>query len=134
MINVALFTSYGFITDNKLIRDILNDKSMSVVEKRMKIAELVENNSVTTEDIGCNSMNDLKNYFSKNENEFLISDYDDMFLVYDSELECFKTITVVEVDEKRPWTIDEYDGAESVKYIDNYVLIDEKYNLYVERC
>lgn len=37
-------------------------------------------------------------------------------------------VRVVEVDIKRPWLIDEYDGAESIQYID-YEVVDPKINL-----
>ena len=41
--------------------------------------------------------------------------------------------TIEEVDTSRKWTIDEYDGAESIKYLEP-VLVSEELNYWKEVC
>jgi len=43
---------------------------------------------------------------------------------------CF---SIVEVDINRKWTISEYDGAEYIEYLDNYILVSEEINYYYKR-
>lgn len=40
------------------------------------------------------------------------------------------TCEIVEVDVNKKWTIDMYDGAEHIEYIDNYVCISGKLNYW----
>lgn len=52
------------------------------------------------------------------------------FLWYDDALEDITSFSIVDVDTTRPWTIDEYDGAEYIKYLDTYTLENESLNFY----
>jgi len=65
-----------------------------------------------------------KNYRVKKENGTLY--------VYDTPDYIVKFITfeIVDVDISRPWCIEDYDGSENIKYLDNYVCISKEYNYY----
>ena len=45
----------------------------------------------------------------------------------------FNAFKIIDVDISRPWCIEEYDGAESVKYLDEYVCISEELNYFIEQ-
>jgi hypothetical protein len=65
-----------------------------------------------------------KNYRVKKENGALY--------VYDTPDYIVKFITfeIADVDISRPWCIEDYDGSENIKYLDNYVCISKEYNYY----
>lgn len=42
----------------------------------------------------------------------------------------FIIFSIVEVDNTRPWCIEEYDGSEYIKYLDNYSCISKDFNFY----
>ena len=42
----------------------------------------------------------------------------------------FSIFKIINVDTSRPWCIEEYDGAEGVKYLDDYVCISKEFNYY----
>ena len=45
----------------------------------------------------------------------------------------YTSISIVEVDTSRPWYVDNYDGAESIKYIDNYFCVSKEANFHIIR-
>lgn len=42
----------------------------------------------------------------------------------------FNIFKIVEVDISRPWCIEEYDGAEGIKYLDDYICVDKELNYF----
>ena len=42
----------------------------------------------------------------------------------------FNVFMVFDVNIKRPWCIEEYDGAESIHYLDDYVCLNKEYNYF----
>lgn len=43
----------------------------------------------------------------------------------------FLTFAIVEVDTSRPWCVDEYDGSEGIKYLDNYICVSKETNFHI---
>ena len=42
----------------------------------------------------------------------------------------FSIFCIIDVDIKRPWCIEEYDGSEYIKYLDDYKCISKELNFY----
>lgn len=84
------------------------------------LSDLVESKGFThLWDIDARTDNDLITYIeNKSENGFFMGDSD------------WQHLNIVEVDTAKKWTIESYDGKESIKYIDLNI-IDKSIN-YVE--
>lgn len=55
------------------------------------------------------------------------------YVVYDANLYGASSFSIVDVDITRPWTIEEYDGAEYIQYLDENKLVDKELNYY-KKC
>lgn len=55
--------------------------------------------------------------------------YDDTFY-FRTSIYDWVELSIVEIDTSRPWILKNYDGLESVTYIDDFKVIDEELNLH----
>lgn len=118
---VLLFTSYGSIGTTKDIRWLL--KKYSFPKNRVgQIVEYIENNAISL------TKENIENYLKKHKNH--IGKIEKDYYVYDEQINGLKSLSIIEVDIKRPWRIEEYDGSEYIQYLD-YNIIDKELN-YVE--
>ena len=45
----------------------------------------------------------------------------------------YTSVSIVEVDTSRPWIVEEYDGSESIRYIDEFFCVSEEANFHIVR-
>jgi hypothetical protein len=124
---VLLFTRYGGCTATPQMKEILN-KYKGIRGRIGEIVDYVENNHVVY---------DASQYFdaqkeAKNNKELIIK-ISDVYIVWNENISSTAPFSIVEVDTTRPWTIEEYDGAEYIEYLDENKLVDEELN-YHEKC
>lgn len=63
------------------------------------------------------------------ENDFMIGDK--IYIYHTTDYwRGYSVFRLVDVDVNRPWTVEEYDGADVVKYLDEYRLVDEDINYH----
>lgn len=92
--------------------------SYGVFEPSDEFAELIKSKGYKSLwSISARTDKDLVKYVEQHSNEHGIL----------TGKEEFEYVRVVEVDTSRPWTIDDYDGAESILYLD-YEVIDKNLN------
>lgn len=135
---VLLFTGYGGYAATPQMKEIL-EKYDGIYSRIGEIVDYVENNHVVY---------DVSQYFEvekelkKKNNKELIIKFEDnkkhdnyqKYAIYNNiKYSNFSTFSIVEVDITRPWTIEEYDGAEYIQYLDENKLIDKELNYY-EKC
>lgn len=135
---VLLFTGYGGWDATPQMKKILNKYEEKGIRGRIgEIVDYVENNHVVYPTI-C-KLPEMEKEFKNNKE--LIVKFEDIqkngyqkYTVYnDIGYSGTVTFSIVEVDTTRPWTIEEYDGAEYIQYLDENKLVDEELNYY-EKC
>jgi hypothetical protein len=132
---VLLFTGYGGYAATPQMRKIL-EKYDGIYSRIGEIVDYVENNHVLYHSSHfIEAESELKN------NRELIIKFEDTqrykdrqsYVVYDANLYGTASFSIVDVDTTRPWTIEEYDGAEYIQYLDENKLIDKELNYY-DKC
>jgi len=129
---ILLFTGYGGYAATPQMKKILN-KYKGIRSRVGEIVDYVENNHILYH----------SSYFIEAEKELknnreLIVKFEDIqryenrqsYSVYDANLYGLSSFSIEEVDTTRPWTIEEYDGAEYIEYLDEHKLVDEELNYY----
>lgn len=132
---VLLFTSYGGYAATPRMKEILN-KYKGIYSRIGEIVDYVENNHIL-----CHSSKHIEVEKELKNNSELIIKYEDIqrfkgcqiYKVYSTDVYGTSSFSIVEVDTTRPWTIEEYDGAEYIQYLDENKLIDKELNYY-EKC
>lgn len=133
MIKVAIYSGYGMPAMTNDMKKLIEDnKGLSLVELRMKLAEHIESRVGCMSELLSEDMKAMETWFKCQPEMFLRvdekSENHTLYACWDCEEKRIKTISVVNVDETRRWGISEYDGAESVKYFKEPKVIDAKYN------
>ncbi|MFO1442848.1 hypothetical protein KDN24_06420 [Bacillus sp. Bva_UNVM-123] len=100
-VKVILSKNHGFFEPNREYQELLRKKGMSWWELKAR---------TDLEIIGFIEQNRLGN-----------------INVFQVGKEYYQYASIVEIDTTKPWTIEEYDGAEYIKYIE-YEVLDEKLN------
>ena len=131
MIQIVLFTNYCTPNINKGMTELLkNNDSLTVVGKRVKLAEYVKAN-VGKKITSAFMADDAVSFLEKNPSMFvLINQFENVsqYACWDHTNNCVKTFFIKEVDDSKLWTIRMYDGNESVVYFGEPTIIDAKYN------
>lgn len=128
---ILLFTGYSGCAYTADMLKIM--KKYNGIRGRIgEIVEYVENNCVEYYAADYVKASDaMKN------NKDLIVKYkmplEDQYAVWDANMHHPAFFSIVDVDTSRPWTIEEYDGAESVRYLDERKCIDEELNYWSEK-
>ena len=121
---ILLFTGYGGWAATPHMKEILN-KHKGIRGRVGEIIDYVENNHV---------IYDASQYFEaqkelKNNKELIIKINND-YIVWNETIYSTAPFSIEDVDTTRPWTIEEYDGAEYIEYLDEHKLADEELNYY----
>ena len=126
---VLLFSGYGGYACTKAMLDIMK-KHNNIRSRFGEIVEYVENNCVDY-----NRYDYEEAYKAMKNNKDLIVRYvlgnnECRYSVWDNNINNPACFSIVDVDTTRPWTIEEYDGAEYIKYLDERKLVDEELNYW----
>lgn len=130
---ILLFTGYGGYAATPQMKEILN-KYKGIRGRVGEIVYYVESNHVSYPTIS--ELPEVEKEFTKNKE--LIVKFEDIqkhgyqkYMVYNSTgYSNTTTFSIVNVDTTRPWTIEEYDGAEYIQYLDENKLVDKELNYY----
>lgn len=117
---MVLFTGYGGIYLNDDFKKVFTDFS---IQNRI--------NAVNYLLTHCEKMNDdYYKYLEQVKRKDVIVQADNKtFTCWNINNDCICVFSIVDVDTSKPWTIEEYDGSEYIKYLE-FELVDEKYNYY----
>lgn len=133
---ILLFTGYGGYADTPQMRKILNKYNNGIRGRIGEIVNYVENNHVLYHSSQfIEAEKELKN------NRELIVKFEDIqksedhqhYSLWNKNLHGCSSFSIVDVDITRPWTIEEYDGAEYIEYLDEHKLVDEELNYYEKK-
>lgn len=117
---ILIFNSYGNIGTTKDIRMLLS-KYPFPKNRIGEIVQYIENNATKI------SPERITDFLKNNQDKIGKIKEDNNYFVYDSELNCLKRLSIVDIDISRPWDIAEYDGSEYIQYLD-YEIIDSELN------
>lgn len=129
---IIVFSNYGGLAPDvvigaldKKVSMLSNRSNQGIIEKLEKGAVLFDSNIHT------------EAWFKKNCGAlvFYSESGDDKkdYLGYNKEHNMICHVSIVSVDTSKGWYIDEYDGAEEVKYIKDMVCADKELNYWVRR-
>ena len=124
---VLIFSSFGLNSCTPEMEKILNKKRCP--QNRVgEIIDYLEHKAVFME----NDFDKIQDYLKKDKNNLVkIEDKGrDIYIIWDDNVHWTSSFTIKEVDISRPWTIEDYDGAERIHYLDDFELIDSQLNYY----
>lgn len=124
-----LFTGYGLSDVPECLKSILR-KSKFPENRTGEIIDYLDKNAVHLEASTSEDVYKLKGYLKKNPEKIAklkLNYKKDLYAYYDKQLKDTNTFSVVDVDISIPWTIDEYDGAEGIQYL-NLKIINKELN------
>lgn len=129
---ILVFSNYGGLMPEAVL-DVFNKGASMLVNRSNKvIIEKLENASIWFDE----SIHTTE-WFKKNPKALVFysktSDTKNDYLGYNSEQGIICRVSIVTVDTNRKWTIESYDGAEGVKYLDDMVCVDKELNCWVRR-
>ena len=130
-IKVLLFTSYGANTVTPAMGNFMKRYKGMLCRINTELIEYIENNSVVYEDINHIEYDKFMKLIS-DDSETIVTfkNHPNIYYVYNKECNYVSNFSIVEVDTTRPWTIEEYDGAEGIKYLDDMVCVDKELNYW----
>ena len=128
LIEIALNSSYGRMPMNGEIKKIMENNNYSGITRRRQVASYLQEKA-EIKDLK-NPAFDINDWFKKHRDSIIMLKCPiPLYYLWDDKTKCIGCITVETVDTDKMWTIGEYDGAESVKYLEPKV-IEEEYNYY----
>ena len=130
MEKAIIFSNYGLDGITPEMQEIMK-KHFGIRSRMGEIIEYVENHAVMADEFL--SEVELLRYLKNDPNAIVCRRPGKEYQVQRQDWIMPSTFSIIEIDTSRPWTIDEYDGAESVKYLDEIDLVDEDLNYYEER-
>lgn len=133
MINVALNGSYGNMAETKIVEEIMKNGTGSMIDRRIALAAKLEEVAVDEETVGADN---IVPYLLKNKDAVIRATSKNSaeeelpsatYYTWDRYLNNLHKTDVQTVDTSKKWGIEEYDGAEDVRYYEPRI-IEEKYN------
>ena len=122
LVKILLFSGFGANTFSKEMIKINEMYSFPV--SRKELANFVEKTAIhKSSSVGSEALED----FLKDNFECIVCIDNSKYFIYNKKLKYISSLEIVEVDTSRPWTIEEYDGAEYIKYLD-YEILDKELN------
>ena len=121
---VIIFNGYGFVPVSDKIAEFMNKSSFPLNRTDKKLIKYIEENSKKV-NMSTPSFSIVKEL--KQSKEKLIKVDKDQYYCYSNIKEVPCAIRIVEVDISRPWTIEDYDGAEYIQYLD-YIIENKEIN------
>ncbi len=133
MIKVALNGSYGNLAETKIVEEIIKNGTGSMIDRRIALAAKLEEVAIDEETVGADNIvpyllkhkDAVIRATSKNSAEEELPSV--TYYTWDRYLNNLHKTDVQTVDTSKKWGIEEYDGAEDVRYYEPRV-IEEKYN------
>lgn len=133
-IKVLVFSGYGGDPSTEKMKEIM--KKQNGVRSRVgDIVDYIEKTCVLWDSLG--GITQVKAATKENPNLIVDSGQviiDDVlgkrYYVWDKKYASLSNFSILEVDSSRPWTIEEYDGAEYVAYLDEKKMYDEELNYW----
>ena len=119
---VIILTDYG---NNSLPKEFKADYNNKLWRMDEELIGRIENLDWTfVEDEYCGTLSPMKNYSTPIEKGIKY------FYGTPNGMNLFITFEIIDVDTSRPWCIEEYDGAEDIKYLDGYKCVDRESNYF----
>ncbi|MGV3076464.1 hypothetical protein ACEE21_15405 [Clostridium baratii] len=122
-LRVALFTSYGGGHCPKELEDKVKNSGK---HWRVALAECIEELECNCDDLTQKIYDDFK----RNDTGSWYLKWNSHFYYKDKENNTVRKIRLALVDISKKWKIEEYDGAESIYYFREPVLVDKELNMY----
>lgn len=130
-IKVLLFTGYGANTVTPAMKEIMLKYKGIKMCTCNELIEYVENSCVVYEDYNKIKYDEFTKLIRSNYEKIVtFKTNPNVYYVYDRENHYVSIFSIIEVDTTRPWTIEEYDGSESIKYLDDMVCVDKELNYW----
>ena len=127
---VLIFSSHRGVVFTPKMKEIMN-KYVGIRKRTGEIIEYIENNCVCFEG---GNYDTIRANLGKDKEKILKIKltYGNIDYVYwiNTELYGAAVFKIEEVDVTRPWTIEEYDSCEYIKYLDERKCIDEELNYW----
>lgn len=121
---VVLFQSYGINQGNTKIAEYLNSKPFP----ENRIGDIVDFIESTSQELPPDT---FVNELSSLDKDEIFRLQDNIYLYFDFDSRVHG-LTIVDVDINKPWTIDDYDGSERIKYFEPIKLCNKEMNYYTE--
>lgn len=119
---VIILTDYG---NNSLPKEFKADYNNKLWRMDEELIGRIENlDWIFIEDEYCGTLSSMKNYSTPIEKGIKY------FYGTPNGMNLFITFEIIDVDTSRPWCIEEYDGAEDIKYLDGYKCVDRESNYF----
>lgn len=129
---VLLFTGHDCGCGTPKMKEIM--KKYTGIRCRVReVIEYIENNSLMFFCFDDESMKTAKEKMDSDNEIIITSKNCQGKYYYKTDYSYITSFSIVDVDTTRPWTIEEYDCAEYIKYLDENKLVDEELN-YWEKC
>lgn len=131
---VLLFTNYGSDTRTPKMIEIMNKNGGYTIKGRTgEVIDYIENNCEVYKEMDYNILLEIKQRMRENhELIFTFKNFQGKYYAYNSNTHDSDKFSIVDVDITRPWTIEDYDGSEGIKYLDEWTLVDKDMNYYKE--
>lgn len=128
---ILVFNGYGPNNVTPKMKEIM-DKNEGIKSRTGEIIHFIEEHAVK-----CSEEDYVKMQKQMKKDPEMIVCYRSTekvasYQIASSEVPYFCNFAIIDVDTSRPWTIDTYDGAENIKYLDERTLVDEELNYYEE--
>ena len=122
LVNILKFSGFGANTCS--VDMLAINKKYEFPISRRELATFVQKTAVQM--ISGTSSEYLEKFLKENP-ETIVNIGDSKYFIYNKNLKYISSLEIVEVDISRPWTIEEYDGAEYIKYLD-YEITNKELN------
>ena len=122
LVNILIFSGFGANTYS--VDMLAINKKYEFPISRRELAAFVQKTAIQM--ISGTSSESLEKFLKENP-ETIINIGDSKYFIYNKNLKYISSLEIVEVDISRPWTIEEYDGAEYIKYLD-YEITNKELN------
>ena len=119
---ILIFSGFGSCTLTPTMKQIMNSNKFPF-NRVGKIVEYIEKTAVNK--TGCDRDELKKWLYSNKENIAYCEEFNEKIYLVQSDYCDWDTFSIRQVDISRPWTIEEYDGSEYIKYLDEYVAVKE---------
>ena len=142
LLDIVVFKSFGMNYLNQGLSGIAKKyhDTKSPVRLRHEMALYIKEHTYPLS-VDTKNFDEIESILKKNPESFIkIDAYSDrthyfrnVYLCWNKDLEIAESIAIEDVDISKKWTLADYDGTESIKYLEDPVCIDKTYNYYEER-
>lgn len=127
MKKILIFSAYG--TD---VPDVIA-KIQSRNAENIRTGKIIEEIEAITTITWFSNQKEMIDCVKANPDALYHLEGTDIYVGWNEKRKCWAFVSIVEIDETQKWIIDEYDGAESIRKLPEYELVNAELNLYAEK-